>query len=183
MKKFEPFIINRHVNFNQVKLLDANKNFHNSISIGQAKEMAKTAALDLVCFSEPEKQQLAFCKILDYGKWKYIEDKKLKKMKSASKKITKELRFTIETDSHDIEHKIKQAKGFFEDGDDVILSMRLKGRQRGRKKEALEKMENIVTLCGDVHETYRQAKENFITIRLSPGTLNPKGGKNEENTQ
>jgi len=181
--EFQPFIINHRVDFNLIRLLDSNQIFHDNVPIGKAQDMAKAAELDLVCFKMPDKKGNAFCKILDYGKWKYSEEKKKKKNKQAGKKTTKELRFSLEIDAHDIEHKIKQAKEFFEDGDDVILSMFLKGRQRARKDDAISKIEQIVMLCGEVHETHREVKGSLITVRLSPGKQKTQGGKDEEDAQ
>jgi len=162
-----PFIIVGFVKFNVVRLVDRNGEFHDRVEIGEAKKQAVSAGMDLVCFNEPAGDKLAFCKIINFGKWQYAEKKKHKKNK-VIKKVTKEVRFSPDIDDHDIEHKIKQVVEFLEDGDDVVFTMRLKGRQRVHFKEALEKMNQIVSLCkGKGEETSRKVSENLILVRIS----------------
>ena len=81
----EPYIVS-YANFNTTRLVDANENYHASVQIGTAKQMTQDAGLDLVCFNKPEKTALAFCKIINYGKWKYNNGKKKKKQSKEKQK-------------------------------------------------------------------------------------------------
>ena len=164
----EPFIV-KYVDFHATRLIDSNNNFYQEINIGKAKQMAKDAGLDLVCFKSPSKgdsSELAFCKIIDYGKWRYSEEKRKKKSQT-HKKQTKEIRFSPSISDHDIEHKLKQVEEFLTKGDDVIFSMRLKGRQRFYFDEAEEKMNGIIKMCENYgKELNRRKTKNMINVRM-----------------
>ena len=164
-KSDEPYIV-KYANFDSARLIDQDNNFHAQVRIADAKRMAQDAELDLVCFNEPDGKQLAFCKIIDYGKWKYSEEKKKKKQHQVSKRSIKEIRFSPVIGEHDIEHKIKQAKGFLEDGDEVVFSMRLKGRQRAHFDDAEKKLNEIVAMCGDINIVSVKKGAGFINIRI-----------------
>lgn len=161
-----PFVVN-YVKFATTRLVDEELNYHSEIGIKEAKYRAEKAGLDLVCFNEPCSNELAFCKIIDYGKWKYDTDKKKKKEKPA-KSTTKEIRFSPVISDNDVAHKIKHVKEFIEDGNDVLFSMRLKGRQKAHFSEAEERMNEIVSLCSEYSkEVSRKKSPNMIFIRVS----------------
>jgi len=171
----EPFIVKRDF-FKFVKLADHQNNFYNSIEIAKAKQIALENSMDLVCFNRPSDKDLAFCKIIDYGKWKYDNEKKKKKQQKVNKKVTKEVRFSPVIGEHDIEHKVKQAIQFLETGNDVLFSMTLKGRQKVHFKEAEELMDQIVGKCSEVgKEVSRKKAKNAISIRVVADTKKEEG--------
>lgn len=70
------------------------------------------------------------CKLLDYGKLKYREQKKIAEArKRTATHVIKELRLRYSTDDHDLETKLKKARQFLEDGDRVRFQMRFRGRE------------------------------------------------------
>jgi translation initiation factor IF-3 len=163
-----PYVIN-YADFKQLRLSDAQNQFHKQVYIVDAKKMASEAGMDLVCFEEPKGASLAFCKIIDFGKWKYQQGKS-KKKNASQKKVTKEIRFSPAISDNDIHHKIKQAKEFLNDDNDVVFFMRLKGRQRFHHKDAEERMSEIAALCHDVgREVSRKSSSNNISVRLVKG--------------
>lgn len=163
----QPFVV-KHGDFATTRLIDINEHYHQSIPTGDAKTMAKEAGLDLVCFNKPDEKTLALCKIVDFGKWKYSNEKKKKKQVKEGKQITKEIRLSPVISSNDINHKIKHVKGFIEDGNDVVLFMRIKGRQRAHFDVAEEKMNEIVAMCLEYsEEVSRRKNPSMIAVRLS----------------
>ncbi|HUV84492.1 MAG TPA: translation initiation factor IF-3 [Methanosarcinales archaeon] len=161
-----PFVI-KYADFQTLKLLDTNNVFHNGIHISKAKEMAAEAGLDLVCFTNPSGNELALCKIIDYGKWKYNEEKRKKKLQSENKRQNKEIRFSPVIDDNDVKHKVKQACGFIDDNCEVTFFMKLKGRQRSHFNEAEDRMTSIIQMCENAKEISRKKTGNSITVRLS----------------
>lgn len=162
----QPFIV-KYVDFTTVRLMDSSENYHPSVSVSDAKRMAQEAGLDLVCFNRPDSKNLALCKIVNFGKWKYSTEKKKKKDKQ-SKRLTKEIRLSPVMENHDVEHKLKHAKGFIADGHDVLFSMRLKGRQRVHFSEAVERMDEIIGMCSEYSkEVSRKKSSNIISVRVS----------------
>jgi len=163
----EPFVVNNE--FTNMRLVDNNGRFFNSISIYNAKKIANDSGLDLVCFNEPSNGQLAFCKIIDYGKWKYNDDKQKKKNNLLNKIETKEIRFSTHIADNDISHKIKQIKNFIEKGNFVIVSMKVHGRDRQHIDVSKDKMESIIKICEQFSKVVsRDKEEDTFFVKLSP---------------
>lgn len=168
-KSNSPYIV-YHVTFNQTRLVDAKGQYHADIKTYDAQKMAKDIGLDLVCFNKPDANQLAFCKIVDFGKWRYEEEKKKKKEAHANKKESKEVRFSAGICDHDIEHKVKQINEFLEEGHEVALTLKVFGRDRDHFDLAEEKMTKIVSMC-DCHkgkESGRKREGFSISVKMLP---------------
>lgn len=166
-----PFVINpvRYPRWLQkTRLVDANDQYKEEVSIQEAIALAQNARLDLVCFSKPDRRNLALCKVIDYGKWKYNEEKAKKKIGKDHKKTCKELRFSLEISENDIAHKIKQANEFLDHGMEVIYTMRLRGRERARMRDAQAKMDEIVGMSSEHgKEVNRKTVGANISVRLA----------------
>lgn len=88
------------------------------------------------------------CKMMDWGKFRYEREKKIKKQKAHSKaKETKEVRISLKIEKHDLETKQKHAQEFLEKGHIVRISLFLKGRENifvdNAKKHLLEFVQSI----------------------------------------
>ena len=164
--KKEPFVVRRPL-FKTTKLVDEKNEYHQSMNTVNSIQQAERVGLDLVCFDEGNRDELPLCKILDYSKWKYLQKKQEKKQRNLQKNETKEIRFGPLISENDIQHKLKHAKEFLEEGNEVIFSMRLKGRQRSHFAEALVKMESIVLMCETGQEVSRKNSPTVITTRLA----------------
>lgn len=114
-----------------------------------ALQKAQALELDLVEVAPQAKPPV--CKILDYGKFKYKEQKKeAEARKNRSETTLKELRLRYRTDVGDFEVKIKQARDFLAEGDKVKFSMRFKGREAMYLDLGKEKFDQIVERLKDV---------------------------------
>ena len=92
-----------------------------------ALDKSNDLGLDLVEISPNASPPV--CKIIDYNKFLYEKKRKEKEIKSNAKRVeVKELRFTPNTDDHDIEFKAKHAEKFLEDGNKVKASLMFRGR-------------------------------------------------------
>lgn len=95
--------------------------------IDQARKMAEDRGLDLVEISPNAKPPV--CKIIDYKKFLYEKKRKDKEIKAKSAKSeVKEIRFTPNTDEHDLEFKTKHAYKFLQDGNKVKAYVQFRGR-------------------------------------------------------
>jgi translation initiation factor IF-3 len=95
--------------------------------IKQALEMALERAMDLVEISPNAVPPV--CRIVDYNKFLYEKKKKEKEIKAHSKKVeVKEIRFTPNTDEHDVEFKAKHAEAFLKEGNKVRTYVMFRGR-------------------------------------------------------
>ncbi len=160
----DPFIV-QYVDFKYTDLVDEQNNFKKNMHIGEAKSLAKNAGLDLVCFKRPENDQLALCKIINFGKWKYNEEKQ-KKKQNIHRKQTKEMKFHPDIAEHDIEYKVRQINEFLSEDDDVLLYLILRGRQAIHFKDAEAKFNYIISLCNMGKEISRKVSEKTIIVRL-----------------
>ena len=127
----------------------------NIYPIHKAQELAKQQGLDLVEISPNSDPPV--CKIIDYSKFKYIQKKKQKSIRSnAQKTVLKEIRFGPNTDEHDFNFKLKHAIKFLENGAKVKAYVHFYGRtivfkERGeilllKLAQALEEYANVEEL-------------------------------------
>ena len=128
--------------------------------------MASEKGLDLVEINPMNKPPI--CKIMDFGKFKYDQSKKEKEAKAHSKATElKEMRLTFKITSHDIEYKAKQAKEFFDRGDAVKVSMRLRGRENAFPQQAYQVFQNFADAAGLSYERFPQKAGNQITAFMT----------------
>lgn len=98
------------------------------ISMDEAIANAERAGLDLVEVSANAEPPV--CKIMDYGKYRYKQSKKLHDAKKSQTVIhVKEIRLRPKTEAHDLQVKIKHIKKFLEQHDKVKVSMMFRGRE------------------------------------------------------
>ena len=89
-------------------------------------------------------------RIMDYGKFKYDQEKKEKENKKKQKNAQlKETRFSLKIEDNDLQTKANQAKKFLNNGDKVKVSIRFRGRELGRKEPGYELMDKFKDMLGD----------------------------------
>lgn len=119
------------------------------LQLRDALQKAQELELDLVEVAPQAKPPV--CKILDYGKFKYKEQKKeAEAKKNRTENTVKELRLRYRTDSGDLEVKLKHAREFLAEGDKVKFVMRFKGREAMYIDLGKAKFDQIVERLADV---------------------------------
>jgi translation initiation factor IF-3 len=111
----------------------------------QAMQMAREVGMDVVEVSPNERPPV--CKIMDYGKHKYVQSKKQKQKHHERK--TKEVRLRPKTDPHDRQIKLARSKSFLEHGDRVQFTMMFRGRERFHAEAGYEAFNDILAALGD----------------------------------
>lgn len=110
--------------------------------LSAALDAAQEAGLDLVEVSP--NQETPVCKIVDYGKLRYEEQKKKaaakKKQKSAE---LKEIKMRPNIDTHDYEVKTRSMTRFFEEGDKVKVTLRFRGREMAHQHLGMELLQRV----------------------------------------
>ncbi|HMT03134.1 MAG TPA: translation initiation factor IF-3 [Burkholderiales bacterium] len=110
------------------------------IDIEEALKKAEELGADLVEISPNANPPV--CKIMDYGKFKYREQKKAHEMKMKQKQVhLKEIKLRPVTDDHDYQIKLKNAKRFLEDGDKVKFVVQFRGREMAHQELGLRYLE------------------------------------------
>lgn len=90
------------------------------------------------------------CKIMDFGKFRYEQQKRDKEAKKKQKQVVlKEVRLSLKIEKHDLETKMKNAQRFLEEGDKVKVALRLKGREMSNTAMAREVVESFIGLMGE----------------------------------
>jgi translation initiation factor IF-3 len=91
------------------------------------------------------------CKILDYGKYKYEQQKKANEARKKQKVVEiKEIKVRPNIDDHDYETKMKQMKGFITEGDKVKVTLRFRGREMAHQDLGVKVLERIRTDLGEI---------------------------------
>ncbi len=127
-QKEEAHRINHRIEAREVRLIGADGANVGVVPTRQAIAMADEAGLDLVEISPDAKPPVA--KILDYGKFKFQEQKKAAEARKKQKVIElKEIKLRPMIDDHDYDVKMRAAKRFFEEGDKVKVTLRFRGRE------------------------------------------------------
>lgn len=119
------------------------------IDTENALDQARQNGLDLVEVSPLANPPV--CKLIDFGKFKYQQEKAEQKSKHKQKKVElKGLRLTLKMGEHDLEVRIKQASKFLAKGDKVRIEMRLRGREMAHQDLAREKIKKFIESLGEV---------------------------------
>lgn len=114
------------------------------VSPEKALELSEEAGLDLVEISPNASPPV--CKIMDYGKYKYEQQKKESEARKNQKIIeVKEIKFRPGTDTHDYEVKMRSVTKFLENGDKVKITLRFRGREMAHQELGRELLERVAT--------------------------------------
>ena len=120
--------INDEINVLRVRLVDEQGQMVGVVGRNEALDMAGDAGLDLVEIAPNADPPV--CKILDFGKFKYEEQKKKNEARKKQKIIeVKEIKLRPSIDDHDYEVKMRSMNKFIEEGDKVKVTMRFRGRE------------------------------------------------------
>ena len=134
--------INEEIRDKEVRVIGADGSQMGIMSAEQALKLAEEANLDLVKIAPTAVPPV--CKIMDYGKYRFEQQKKEKENKKNQKVVeTKEVRLSINIDTNDFNTKVNQANKFLKSGDKVKVSIRFRGREMAHSKLGLDVMERF----------------------------------------
>ena len=137
-------------------LIDHLGNQKGVMPLVSALSIAQDNGLDLVQISEGKDYPV--CKILDFGKYLYQKQKKLKQNKKNQHIIhVKEIRLRLSTGEHDLITKLNKAKKFLEDGNKIKFTIMFRGREIARKDAAMQMLENVADSFNEISEIDKKA--------------------------
>ena len=126
----------------QVRVIDDQGENHGVISINDALEIADEAGLDLVEVSPQVEPPV--CKVLDYGKYKYEQQKKANEARKKQKIIdVKEIKMRPGIEEHDYQVKMRNVRKFLEHGDKVKMTIRFRGREMAHQDLGLRVLTRV----------------------------------------
>lgn len=171
MKKYnndEP-IINEKIKYPKVRLIDTVGFQLGIVSSDEAFELALKEGLDLVMISN--KSDPPVCRIVDYGKYKFAQEKKAKEAKKKQHNASlKEVKMRYKIEEHDYNVRVNQALRFLQAGDKVKATVIFRGREIQHANLAIEllnKMAQDLNTVADVQQSPSRDGKNMIMI-LSP---------------
>jgi len=134
--------INEEIRDKEIRVIGADGSQLGVMSADKALKLAEDADMDLVKIAPTAVPPV--CKIRDYGKYRFEQQKKEKENKKNQKVVeTKEVRLSINIDTNDFNTKVNQANKFLKNGDKVKVSIRFRGREMAHSKLGLDVMERF----------------------------------------
>ncbi len=134
--------MNDRIRAPEIRLIGADGENVGVVSPQRALAMAEDAGLDLVEISPNAAPPV--CKIMDYGKFKYEQQKRESEARKKQKTIeVKEVKMRPNTDDHDFDRKVNDAIKFLEKGDKVKVTLRFRGREMAHQNLGRELLERV----------------------------------------
>ncbi len=148
--------INSDITSPQVRLVDEEGEMHGVVELSKAQEMADNVGLDLVELSPNAEPPV--CKILDYGKYKYEQQKKANEARKKQKTVDlKEVKLSPRIEKNDYDVKMRNAKRFIEAGNKVKVTMRFRGREMAHQN-----------IGRDIFTKIREELNEIASVELHP---------------
>lgn len=161
--------INEAIRVKEVRLIDENGEQLGVVPIEKALELAKEAELDLI---EVAPQGVPpVCKILDYGKYKFSQEKKVKESKKKQKLIKmKEIRMQPKIEEHDMQFKTKHIREFLDEGNKVKVTVRFRGRELAHTERGKDVLDKVLELLegGFILERSPIMEGRYMSMTVSP---------------
>ncbi|MCK4541462.1 MAG: translation initiation factor IF-3 [Spirochaetales bacterium] len=166
--------INEEIRVREVRLIDAQGEQRGVIATGDALNLAKESEMDLVEVAPQANPPV--CKILDYGKYRFEQEKRLRESKKNQKLVKmKEIRMQPKIEKHDLQFKAKHVKEFLEDGNKVKVTIRFRGRELAHTELGKVVLDNVLGLLEE--GTYVVDRPPAMEGRFMSMILNPKSSK------
>ncbi|WRE82823.1 translation initiation factor IF-3 [Helicobacter pylori] len=175
-------LLNGDINFKEVRCVGDDGEVYGIISSKEALKIAQNLGLDLVLISASAKPPV--CKVMDYNKFRYQNEKKIKEAKKKQKQIEiKEIKLSTQIAQNDINYKVKHAREFIEANKHVKFKVVLKGRESQNSKAGLDVLLRVQTMMQDLANPEKEPKTEgrFVSWMFVPKTK--EAPKNEKKTK
>ena len=134
--------INGEIHAPEVRLLGTENEQLGVFRLGEARRMAEEADVDLVEIAPNATPPV--CRLMDYGKFRYQEQKRAAEAKARQKVVQiKEVKFRPQTDDGDYNIKLRNMIGFLQDGDKVKITLRFRGREMAHQEFGIRLLERV----------------------------------------
>lgn len=175
-------LLNGDINFKEVRCVGDSGEVYGIISSKEALKIAQNLGLDLVLISASAKPPV--CKVMDYNKFRYQNEKKIKEAKKKQKQIEiKEIKLSTQIARNDINYKVKHAREFIEANKHVKFKVVLKGRESQNSKAGLDVLLRVQTMMQDLANPEKEPKTEgrFVSWMFVPKAK--EAPKNEKKTK
>lgn len=153
----------------EVQLIDQDGQNRGVVAFFDAMAIAEEAGLDLVEIAPNSTPPV--CKLLDYGKYRFLEQKKASEARKKQKTVeVKEIKLRPGIDKHDYDVKMKAVQRFFEEGDKVKVTLRFRGREMAHQDIGYRLLERVRSETAEVAkvESEPQLEGRQMIMILAP---------------
>lgn len=164
-------LVNEAIRAREVRVIGANGDQIGVKTRQEALELAQNANLDLVMVAPNGKPPV--CRIMDFGKYRYEQQKRDKEARKKQKTINvKEVRFSPNIEEHDFNTKLRNARKFLEKGDKVKASIRFRGRAITHTEIGKDVLDRLADECKDIAVVESRPKMDgrSMFLILAPNT-------------
>jgi translation initiation factor IF-3 len=148
-KRKDDVIMNEMITAKEVRCTSDEGTNYGIISTAEALKIADELGLDLVLIAPDGKPPVA--KIMDYGKFRYQQEKKKKEAKKNQKVIVvKEIKLSVKIAENDVSYKVKHAREFLEEGNHVKFRVFLKGREMANPQAGVDVLNKVWPMIEDL---------------------------------
>ncbi|CAM3612648.1 MULTISPECIES: translation initiation factor IF-3 [Helicobacter] len=169
MSKNDEIVLNEEIDFPQIRCVGDDGEQYGLISSEEALRIADSKGLDLVLIAPDAKPPV--CKIMDYGKFRYQQEKKQKEAKKKQKQIEiKEIKLSVKIASNDINYKVKHAKEFLEENKHVRFRVFLRGREVSEPQAGFEVLNRVASMLEEVANIDKDYKVEgrYVNMLVTP---------------
>ena len=157
--------INEQIRDKELRVIDSDGTQLGIMSLRQAMEIAEQKNLDLVKIAPQANPPV--CKIIDYGKFRFEQAKREKEARKNQRVVEiKEVRLSLNIDTHDFETKRNHAMRFISEGNKVKASIRFRGREMGHPELGQEIMSRFAKAMSEVANVEKPAKLEGRTMLM-----------------
>ena len=150
-------MINEQIRDKEVRVIGTNGEQLGVMSARDAQKLADEAELDLIKIAP--KAQPPVCKIMDYGKFRYEQQKREKEAKKKQHVVeTKEIRLSPNVEINDLKTKANNARKFIEKGDKVKVTLRFRGREMAHISSSAHVLDDFAKMLEDIAQVSKAAK-------------------------
>ena len=161
--------MNNEIDAPQVRVVNADGDMVGVISVEEGVELAFDVGLDLVEVSPNADPPV--CKILDYGKYKYAEQKKANEARKKQKTIDiKEIKMRPGIDEHDYQVKMRSVRRFLDGGDKVKMTIRFRGREMAHLDLGMKVLDRVREEIDELAkvEQFPKTEGRLMTMVIAP---------------
>ncbi len=164
--------INNQIRIPEVRLIDENGEQRGIVPTQEAMRIATEAGLDLVEVAPNAKPPV--CKILDYGKFKYDQEKKLREARKHQTQIKlKEIRMQPKIEKHDLAFKTKHVTEFLEEGNKVKVTIRFRGRELAHTELGKDVLLRVLSMLDEREVAYSLDRPPLMEGRFMSMIVSP----------
>ena len=169
ISKKKAVVLNENIKAPKVRLIDHDGKQFGIVSINEALERATSLGLDLIELNPDSNPPV--CKIIDYGKYKYEQQRQKKLNKKKQHVIhVKEIRVRPNIGQHDLVTKLKKGQKFLLNGDKLKITVMFRGREMHRMEDGITILKEVIEGLSDISKVDKQpsTEGRRISVVLSP---------------